>query len=106
MALVYVSLAWTTQPAVSVINHSMIGCLPSCAAAVPTACISRAGGPTQAASFKTSGGGGGEEASVVQHGDFNKLLVAIQPRWVLQSSHRCFTTPLMEVSVHEDERVS
>lgn len=68
--------------------------------------LARAGRPTQAASFKTSSEGEGEEASAVQHGDFNKLLVAIQPRWVLHSSHRCFTTALMQVSVHEDERVN
>lgn len=40
MTLVYVSLARATQPAVSIINHAMIGCRPSGAAAVRTACIS------------------------------------------------------------------
>lgn len=41
---------------------------------------------------------------MVQHGDFSKLLMAIQPRGVLHSSYRYFSTALMQVSVREDER--
>lgn len=40
MTFVYVSLACTMQPVVSIINHAIICCLLSCAAAVQTACIS------------------------------------------------------------------
>lgn len=91
MTLVYVSLACATQPVVSIINHAMIGCRPSGAAAVRTACISphrRCSGSLVACSLLQQGGQGKQE-----HGHLQWLA---EPELMTQQ-RCCDDTPPQEV---------